>query len=94
MDFGFGSLLDKFEDHFGRLAAKILVGLVGLAVVAVCGSLIFNNMILPAYALYEQIVSPDKKLQVGSAISTTVQLIGIIYVLYFAVQFWERRKEL
>lgn len=42
VDFGFGSLLDKFEEYFGRVATKGLVALVGLAVVAVCLNLIWE----------------------------------------------------
>lgn len=42
MDFGFGSLLDKFEEYFGRTAAKALVALVGFAVIAVCLSLVWD----------------------------------------------------
>lgn len=42
MDFGFASLLDKFEEHYGRRAGKVLVGLIALAVVVVCLGLIWG----------------------------------------------------
>lgn len=42
VDFGFGSLLEKFEEYFGRSAAKCLVALVGFAVIAVCLGLIWE----------------------------------------------------
>ena len=42
VDFGFASLLDKFQEHYGRLATKLLVGLIGVAVVAVCLGLIWQ----------------------------------------------------
>lgn len=36
VDFGFASLLEKFEEHYGKTAGKILVGFVGAAVLSVC----------------------------------------------------------
>ncbi|MER9748424.1 hypothetical protein [Mesorhizobium sp. M0140] len=42
VDFGFASLLDKFEEHYGKRAGKFLVGLIGAAVVSVCFSLIWQ----------------------------------------------------
>lgn len=46
MDFGFAAFLDKFEKYFGELMTRVLVGLMGLAVVSACislfGALAFN----------------------------------------------------
>lgn len=42
VDFGFASLLDKFEEHYGKRAGKALVGLVGATVVVVCLGLIWG----------------------------------------------------
>ncbi|TIO14917.1 MAG: hypothetical protein E5X86_22615 [Mesorhizobium sp.] len=42
VDFGFASLLEKFEEHYGKRAGKVLVGLIGMAVVAVCFGVIWQ----------------------------------------------------
>ena len=40
MDFGFGAFLEKFEAHFGKRPTKVLLILIGLAIVAATTSLI------------------------------------------------------
>lgn len=51
MDFGFAAFLEKFEDHFGRAATKILLILIGLAIVAATGSIILSTLIRPLLTL-------------------------------------------
>jgi len=47
MDLGFGGFLEKFEDHFGRGLTKALLILIGLAVAAMCGSVIWTYLLKP-----------------------------------------------
>lgn len=42
VDFGFGLFLEKFEEHYGKTTTKCLVGLIGVAVFAVCCNLIWG----------------------------------------------------
>lgn len=51
MDFGFAAFLEKFEEHFGRAATKIILILIGLAIVSATGSIIWNTLIKPLAAL-------------------------------------------
>lgn len=47
MDLGFGGFLEKFEDHLGRGWTKALVILIGLTVATICGSLLWQYLLLP-----------------------------------------------
>lgn len=54
MDFGFGAFLDKFEDHFGRVATKLLLIAIGIAIIAVCASIIITNVVDPLFELFDE----------------------------------------
>jgi hypothetical protein len=47
MEFGFGAFLEKFETHFGKRPTKVLLSLIGLAIVAATGSLIWHTALEP-----------------------------------------------
>jgi hypothetical protein len=47
MDFGFGTFLEKFEEHFGKWPLRILLLLVGLAVALFCADMIWNLALGP-----------------------------------------------
>lgn len=47
MDLGFGGFLEKFESHFGPGLTKALLVLIGLAIAALCGSVIWEYLLLP-----------------------------------------------
>jgi hypothetical protein len=49
MDFGIGEILERFEKHFGKLATKILLAIIGLAVAGVCFGLIWDHLLVPFY---------------------------------------------
>jgi len=50
MDLGLGEILRHFEEHFGKTATKILLGVVGFAVLGGCLHLIWDNIVKPIYA--------------------------------------------
>lgn len=50
MDLGLGSIIDKFEEYFGRRVTRLLLILIGLAVVAGCVSVIWSWLIAPLLA--------------------------------------------
>lgn len=56
MDFGFGAFLEKFEDHFGRAATKFLLALLGLAAVALAGSVVWNYLLEPMVAFLAEFI--------------------------------------
>lgn len=47
MDFGFGSLIDKFEQLYGRFLTKLLVGVLGLCAFTLAGQFLWKNVISP-----------------------------------------------
>lgn len=47
MDFGLGSVLDRFEKAFGKRITNLLLGLVGLATALTCVSVIWDNLLQP-----------------------------------------------
>jgi hypothetical protein len=49
MDLGLGEILRHFEEHFGKTASRILLGVVGFAVFGVCLRLIWDNLLHPVY---------------------------------------------
>jgi hypothetical protein len=52
MDFGFGAILDKIEEHFGRRVTRWLLVLVGLAVAAACVGVIWTWLVAPLLAFF------------------------------------------
>ncbi len=57
MDLGFGSFLEKFEQHFGLRATKAFLVLIGLAVCALCLGAIWQWLIAP---LLDFLQSPNR----------------------------------
>ena len=51
MDFGFAAFLEKFEDHFGRPLTKVLLMLIGLAIISATCSIIWSTMLNPLLGL-------------------------------------------
>ncbi|MBB3991557.1 hypothetical protein [Croceicoccus naphthovorans] len=47
MDLGFGSLVEKFEEHFGRWPTRVMLAVIGLAAMTVCVRLIILDAIVP-----------------------------------------------
>jgi hypothetical protein len=52
MDFGFSSFLEKFEHYYGERLAKILVGLVGCAVISTSLGLTWSYLFNPLWDLF------------------------------------------
>jgi hypothetical protein len=53
MDFGVDGFLDKFEKHFGELATKALLILIGLAIAAVCIGAIWQWLVSPLLIFFQ-----------------------------------------
>jgi hypothetical protein len=51
MDFGLGELLRHFEEHFGKILTRILLGIVGLAVLGFSLHVIWQTLMYPAYKI-------------------------------------------
>jgi len=102
VDFGFGSLIEKFEERFGKAVTTVLLAIVGMGIAAGCIGLIGNNIIKPGLDLYSTTNWPDfKKWLVENLIPTIVSL-GILYVLTLLLAYvgnelyrrtWARRKK-
>jgi ABC-type multidrug transport system fused ATPase/permease subunit len=57
MDVGFGSVIEKFEQHYGSRAAKVLLGLIALAIVAACVAIIWQWLVSPVLTFFK---SPER----------------------------------
>jgi hypothetical protein len=86
VDFGFGAFLEKFENYFGALATRVLVGLMGAAVVAACLSLI-GRLVGSALDLFDQ----STKNRVGDAF-LVLQLLAIVWAAHSGVQGFRRMR--
>ncbi|HEV8014928.1 MAG TPA: hypothetical protein VGP48_05325 [Stellaceae bacterium] len=51
MDISFGRILEMFEERFGRVPTTLLLAIIGLAIFASCGKLIYEIIIDPTYSL-------------------------------------------
>jgi vacuolar-type H+-ATPase subunit E/Vma4 len=81
VDFGFGSLIDKFEERFGRRVTTVLLAVVGLGIFAGCVGLIAGNLIKPSIDLYNATDWPAfKEWLIKHLIPTLVALV-ILFVL-------------
>lgn len=50
VDFGFGTFLEKIEEHFGKRTLKCLLILIGLSVALFCGKMIWDIALGPLVA--------------------------------------------
>jgi len=82
MDIGLGRFLEMFEERFGRTATTVLVGIIGLAVIAFCVPLIWNNLIMPIYLGVSAII---QGIPIPSWDDLKVPLIGMSVTL---AVFW------
>lgn len=64
MDLGFGSLVEKFEEYFGRPVTAILLGFVGLGTIVIVGRLIIEQAGIPLYALLKDGASASQVLEI------------------------------
>lgn len=88
MDFGFGAFLEKFESYFGALATRVLVGLMGAAVVAACLSLI-GRLVMSTVHLFDQ----STKNRAGD-VFLVAQLLALLWAGYTGVESYRRVKRL
>lgn len=57
MEFGLGEFLVKFEEYFGRTAARCLAALIGVCVAAVAIHFIAEYLVIPVYSVVSPTVS-------------------------------------
>jgi hypothetical protein len=74
VDFGFASLLEKFEEHYGKRSGKALVGLIGAAVVAVCLGLIWG-FLAPMFGWITDTATGS------SALWIATRIVGFLFVI-------------
>ena len=88
MDFGFGSLVDKFEEYVGRRPTRLLLWLAAVAAFVVCIRTIITEGILPIAVTLRAISSDSafalfQKVGVGVFIASASGLVffGIVRLL-------------
>jgi hypothetical protein len=84
MDFGFGAILEKFEQHFGQRAVKIILGLIGLAIALTCAKVIWEIALGPTVSFAAQLTKNSSLWEVG----VRVFWYGIAWVAGAAVSLF------
>jgi len=81
VDFGFGSLIEKFEERFGKRITTALLAVVGLGIFAGCVGLIAGNLIKPGIDLYNATNWPAFKDWLITQLIPTLLSLGLLFVL-------------
>ena len=84
MDFGFGAFLEKFQEYFGKLATRILVALMGLAVCSACLGVIWK--------LLSAVSTQTDKHHLSGIWSVATIVIMAVWVVFSVSTFIENRK--
>ena len=88
MDLGLGEILRHFEEHFGKLATKALLGIISLAVLGACLRLIWENILYPVYIGVHWIISGNH-FQIPTAnviLSSIITGLSAVIIYYAAVR--------
>jgi ABC-type multidrug transport system fused ATPase/permease subunit len=84
MDVGFGGVIEKFEQHYGSKATKLLLGLIALAIVAACVAIIWQWLVSPVLTFFK---SPQR-------LRLLIQLLYLGLAIGFGTvlaRLWARR---
>jgi hypothetical protein len=76
MDFGFGSLVDKFEEHIGRAATSVLLWLAAMSAFTICLKTIIADGIIPLVELLRGIASRPQRF--SAAELSLMFVVGLI----------------
>lgn len=85
VDFGFGSFLEKFEEHFGKWPIRFLLLLIGLTATLACGKLIWEIALGPlidAITKAGLVVTALKAFWMGVAFAAGCAAASGFYVAY------------
>lgn len=94
MDFGFGNLIGKIEEHFGKIVTRVLLGAVSLAVLllalkvivtTIAQGLTWTGLRLPEGSILTSAASASDPL-------TTVLVVLMIPVL--GLDLWQTRRRM
>ena len=76
MDLGFGSLVEKFEEHFGRWPTKFMLAMVGLTALTFCVRTLINDAIYPVIE-YVRGIDSSSSLKLIASVSTGALASGL-----------------
>jgi uncharacterized membrane protein (Fun14 family) len=79
MDIGLGSVIDKFEEHWGKEATKFLLAVIGLAVICLCLGVVWSTVIKPLVQLVDEMF-PDP----GTPRARAIAKFGVFLALFMA----------
>ncbi|GLT02834.1 hypothetical protein GCM10007897_42580 [Sphingobium jiangsuense] len=95
MDFGFGGLVEKFEEHLGEIPTRIILIAIGGATIVACVNIMLTQAVIPLYnwaiTLFADASSGALKSvlnSLGSFIGGTMGIVGAFYVM----RPWIRRR--
>lgn len=97
VDLGFGKFFELFEQRFGRKAASVLLLATGIALLATCGSIFWEKVVLPCLWLYQSSDVPGLKLFIADRLVPALFSVGLIALIgsfFFTILervFLERR---
>ena len=101
VDFGFGALLDKIEEHFGKGVLKVFLVLIGLAVALFCGKMIWEIALGPLTTFLISTVANGQWIKalvqifwMAIAVALGVGLASLISANLMSWRDYKRGKEL
>lgn len=94
MDFGFSGVIEKIEDHWGRLATKVILLFVGLGAIAVSVGAIWAYLLNPIVQLVGQLI-PDHPSQHTRNVAKFIIFIAFaLMAVNIGLSFLQRYVEL
>jgi len=98
MDFGFGSLIEKFEEHIGKRATRVLLTLSAVALLVVILNTIITMGILPVWkavqgASSQPFLAVLKTVGVGSLLAIVAALVLAVVLRLLLRRLIERANE-
>ncbi len=93
MDVGFGAVLEKFEEYFGKRTTKLLLILIGLAIAAVCNGAVWQWIVSPILVFIQ---SPTWGKTVLSFLLASIAIgagVSVGLMLVSALAQWQRTRQ-
>ena len=91
MDFGFGAFLEKFEEYYGKIATRVLVGAMGLAVFSACMSLVWKLLLgIEGLSDRKHMASTWAAIDIATTVLFLVLALG--FLVYFIKIVRENRQ--
>lgn len=90
MDFGFGSVIEKFEEYFGRPATGFLLACVGLALIGTTLGITYRAIVEPLFEIFldKDRISDLNWILLMNAVSFLVVFFAAALSRYIGGKYW------